>query len=355
MIRTMKMQITLRVALPLLATLAVHVSAASAQAPQGNIEAGKTAWAQAPFCANCHGTQGEGGFGPDLAGRALTFDQFRRAVRQPWGIMPAYTETQLPDERIADLYAYLGSLPKPAEVGNRRLKAPPAGSPLGQVYLMETIGCANCHNVELRQVRKVIGGQSPDIDFDHFADLIYRHTDHYPKGRMGNYSTTRVPEAVLRDIYRYARDLGFLVPITATMTAGAADGPNTTYTLTLRNTGMPGKGLVAQDVTVALLVPAGTKVIGATGGGYEGVKSGIEGEGTARGEAAVWKVARIAPHDELKYSITIAGAPLQPAVLFKDSVVGWTKPRFRPGLPDLPLKDERMLKNHDYVTLTFLR
>ena len=314
--RTMNLTKTIRAGVLVSWSLMLGAGGAAAQAPQGNIEAGKVAWAMAPFCANCHGTQGQGGFGPDLAGRALTFDQFRRAVRQPWGVMPAYTEVQLPDERIADIYAYVASLPRPAEVGKPRLKTPPAGSPIGQVYLIETIGCANCHNVELRQVRKVIGGQSPDIDFEHFSELIYRHTDHYPKGRMGNYSRTRLPEAVLREVYRFARDLGFLVPMTATIGAGARNGPNTTYTLTVRNTGTPGKGLVAEDVTVALLVPAGTRVIATTGGGYVGVQSEVEGNGAARGEAAVWKLERIAPHDELTYTITIAGSPVPPAVLF---------------------------------------
>ena len=335
-------------------SLITPVSEASAQAPQGSVEAGKTAWGLAPYCQNCHGAQAEGGFGPDLAGRALTFEQFRRAVRQPWGVMPAYTEMQLPDERIADIYAYIVTLPKPAEVGKPRFKAP-AGSPMGHVYLIETIGCANCHGPELRQVRKVIGGQSPDIDFEHFSELIYRHTDHYPKGRMGNYSRTRLPEVLLRDIYALAKGLGFLPPITAAVDAGVRDGSNTTYTLTVRNTGVPGKGLTAEDVTIALLLSSGTKVVSVKGAGYKGVQADVEGEGAARGDAAVWKVERIAPRDELTYTITIAGAPVPAATLFKDSTVGWMKPVLRPGLPDLPLKDERMLKKYDYVPLTFAR
>ena len=32
-------------------------------------------------CRNCHGAKGEGGFGPDLAGRKLTAAQFTQAVR----------------------------------------------------------------------------------------------------------------------------------------------------------------------------------------------------------------------------------------------------------------------------------
>jgi len=48
---------------------------ASAQALTGSPEAGKAYWERvAPRnvdCRNCHGGTGEGGFGPDLAGRGL--------------------------------------------------------------------------------------------------------------------------------------------------------------------------------------------------------------------------------------------------------------------------------------------
>src|SRR5579871_5931823 len=41
-------------------------------------------------CRNCHGPQGEGQFGPDLAGRGLNGAQVYRAAHQPWGVMPAF-------------------------------------------------------------------------------------------------------------------------------------------------------------------------------------------------------------------------------------------------------------------------
>ena len=39
------------------------------------------------FCKNCHGKNGEGAFGPDLAGRGLSAAQFGQAVRKPWGVI----------------------------------------------------------------------------------------------------------------------------------------------------------------------------------------------------------------------------------------------------------------------------
>ena len=67
----------------------------------------------------------------------------------------------------------------------------------------------------------------------------------------------------------------------------------------------------------------------------------------------MWKLDKIAPRDEIKYTITVAGPAVPSGTLFKDSIIGWNKPVLRPGLPDLALKDERMLKKFDYVTFTF--
>jgi mono/diheme cytochrome c family protein len=58
---------------------------------QGNAQAGKALWdGPATQCRNCHGANGEGAFGPDLAGRKLSVAHFAQAVRKPWGIMPAF-------------------------------------------------------------------------------------------------------------------------------------------------------------------------------------------------------------------------------------------------------------------------
>src|SRR5262245_41203967 len=80
------------------------------------IAAGKSAW-QIQMCWYCHGRDGEGGFGPDLAGRELSLDQFKHQVRQPWGIMPRFSEAQVSDETIADLHTFFGSLPRVAKPG----------------------------------------------------------------------------------------------------------------------------------------------------------------------------------------------------------------------------------------------
>src|SRR5579863_2286815 len=77
---------------------------------------GKKLWeSNELFCKNCHGKDGEGAFGPDLAGRGLSAEQFKQAVRKPWGVMPTFTDDQLSDAEIANLAAYFGGLSKVAE------------------------------------------------------------------------------------------------------------------------------------------------------------------------------------------------------------------------------------------------
>src|SRR5437764_6007774 len=105
----------------LFALLALPLAQSAAAQPAGDATAGKAYWdraaPRATDCKNCHGGFGEGGFGPDLAGRGLSAAQVLRAVRQPWGIMPAFVESQLSDKEAADLAAYFASMPKPSEPG----------------------------------------------------------------------------------------------------------------------------------------------------------------------------------------------------------------------------------------------
>lgn len=72
-------------------------------------------------CAGCHGAQAQGGLGPALNGATgsgtWTVSEFERAVREGHApdrelapTMPRFTEAQLSDEDLMDIYAYLKSL-----------------------------------------------------------------------------------------------------------------------------------------------------------------------------------------------------------------------------------------------------
>ena len=61
-------------------------------------------------CVACHGALAEGGFGPRIAGTALSFDQVLQQVRRPRDVMIPFSPEELSDDGVHDIYAYLRSL-----------------------------------------------------------------------------------------------------------------------------------------------------------------------------------------------------------------------------------------------------
>jgi mono/diheme cytochrome c family protein len=90
--------------------------AAAQDAPQGNAADGKRVYL-ADGCFTCHGRSGQGGAyngpAPILAHTALPFDGFKGQVRNPTDDMPAYSDAVVSDKEIADIYAFVQSLPGP--------------------------------------------------------------------------------------------------------------------------------------------------------------------------------------------------------------------------------------------------
>ena len=67
-------------------------------------------------CWQCHGTVGQGAqTGPKLAPEPMPQETFVSFVRTTNRAMPPYRETVLPDADLADIYAYLQSVPKAAD------------------------------------------------------------------------------------------------------------------------------------------------------------------------------------------------------------------------------------------------
>jgi mono/diheme cytochrome c family protein len=99
-----------------LCLIAIVVTAATAlaqQAPAGNVENGKKQYLR-DGCWECHGYAGQGGRdGARLADTALSTAQLTRYVRKPAGGMPAYIDKVLTDQELADIWAYLKSMPAP--------------------------------------------------------------------------------------------------------------------------------------------------------------------------------------------------------------------------------------------------
>jgi mono/diheme cytochrome c family protein len=68
-------------------------------------------------CYQCHGYQGQGGAaGARLAPRPIVLAALTAYVRHPTGQMPPYTSKVLSDADLADIHAYLSSIPTPPPV-----------------------------------------------------------------------------------------------------------------------------------------------------------------------------------------------------------------------------------------------
>jgi ubiquinol-cytochrome c reductase cytochrome c subunit len=67
-------------------------------------------------CYECHGRVGQGGSaGPRLAPRPVPLEALVAYVRHPSGAMPPYTAKLVTDAQLADIHAYLASIPSPAK------------------------------------------------------------------------------------------------------------------------------------------------------------------------------------------------------------------------------------------------
>jgi mono/diheme cytochrome c family protein len=88
---------------------------AADQTPAGNADTGKKFYAQYG-CYQCHGYAAQGGTGPRLAPRPLAFPAFSKYTRQPSGEMPPYTVKVLSESQLADIYAFLRTVPAPPPV-----------------------------------------------------------------------------------------------------------------------------------------------------------------------------------------------------------------------------------------------
>ena len=89
------------------------VALAQQPAPAANVENGKKQFLRAG-CWECHGYAGQGSRdGARIADTALSAAQLTRYIRKPTGAMPAYIDKVMTDQELADIWAYLKSMPTP--------------------------------------------------------------------------------------------------------------------------------------------------------------------------------------------------------------------------------------------------
>ena len=97
--------------------LLVLAAAACASAQTPNPQNGRKLFVRYG-CYQCHQyeAQGAAATGPRLSPHPIAFANFTRYVRHPTGQMPPYTAKVVKDAELADIYAFLQSLPEPPAV-----------------------------------------------------------------------------------------------------------------------------------------------------------------------------------------------------------------------------------------------
>jgi mono/diheme cytochrome c family protein len=105
-------------------SLASLVCAQAQDPPKGDAAKGKALWL-ADGCSYCHGTVGQGGGGRSaglrIAHQPLPFEAFLNQVRRPADEMPIYVESVLSNQDVADIFAYIQSLPPPPDLKSIRI------------------------------------------------------------------------------------------------------------------------------------------------------------------------------------------------------------------------------------------
>ena len=167
--------------LGLMSLLGLTTTLAFAQDPDN----GKVVWEES-LCARCHGAEGEGVWGKPLAGDAeLTLEDWIPQVREPRRRMPAFSEEQISDDQIADMFAYMTSLDEPEETGFQEVSLPSIAHP-GQALILEK-RCIACHSLTGPVGGFIRRGEEPTAE----AVLTQLRT---PRNRMPRYKEEQVSD-----------------------------------------------------------------------------------------------------------------------------------------------------------------
>jgi mono/diheme cytochrome c family protein len=95
-----------------LAALAAGLVMGQGAASAADAAKGKILFTEKYGCYQCHGNEGQGSSatGPKLAPNPMPFEALANFVRTSARAMPPYREAILPNDDLADIYAYLQSI-----------------------------------------------------------------------------------------------------------------------------------------------------------------------------------------------------------------------------------------------------
>lgn len=141
----------------------------------------------------------------------------------------------------------------------------------------------------------------------------------------------------MRDLWQFfSVEQGLRVPISAQVSAGVPSANGVTYTITIQNSGTPGKGLTAEYVTITLPLLRGrdpeevtTLIEATTGGGFTGVHRDL----LTNTNAAEFEIPSLGPGEKKVFTITLSGKGANAGI--PRGTVKWEKPRLNSGGTDL--------------------
>ena len=101
------------------AVLVLSVSSAlAAEPPKGDAAKGRESY-MTKGCSYCHGTAGQGGGGRTgglrIANMGLSYEAVLNQLRHPVNEMPPYAASAMPDSEVANIHAFISSLPPPPD------------------------------------------------------------------------------------------------------------------------------------------------------------------------------------------------------------------------------------------------
>jgi mono/diheme cytochrome c family protein len=92
--------------------------ATAADSPKGDAAKGRALF-MTNGCSYCHGTAGQGGGGRTgglrIANMGIGYPAFLSQLRHPVNEMPPYVESAMPDQQVADIFAFVSTLPPPPD------------------------------------------------------------------------------------------------------------------------------------------------------------------------------------------------------------------------------------------------
>jgi cytochrome c5 len=138
-------------------------------------------------CYECHGTVGQGGIaGARIVPLPLPWLGFRVYVRRPAGQMPAFSDQVLSDAELADIFAFLATVPQgrgPGDIPLLEARAPVTSLKNGKdVYAAV---CASCHDGGIGGAPKIRDKAAWSARLAEGMGLLYLHSLKGYTGKFG--------------------------------------------------------------------------------------------------------------------------------------------------------------------------